>query len=243
MSTTKPTEKTAHSSPLVLYLGTTGAFSIPPLEALLADGLTVCALVVPAQVSLASAPVRLVEPPAPPAHGRASLPIRSPFMNRTIVQIAWEQGIPVLEVSRLASPQTLEMLAGFRPDVICAACFPWRLPKVLLKIPPLGCLNVHPSLLPAYRGPSPGFWVLRSGEHSTGVTIHLMDEHLDSGDILLQEAFEIPAGITAAALEQRCSVLGGPLLARAVRALAAGTATRVKQDESRASYYSWPADG
>ncbi len=243
MSTTKPTEKMAQISPRVLYLGTTGAFSIPPLEALLADGLTVCALVVPTQGAPTSAPARLVVPPAPPAQGRATLPMRSPFMNRTIVQIAWEQGIPVVEVGRLASLQTLEMLASFRPDAICVACFPWRLPPALLKIPPLGCLNVHPSLLPAYRGPSPEFWVLRNGERTTGVTIHLMDEHLDTGDILLQEAFEIPEGITAAALEQHCAVLGGPLLARAVRALAAGTAARVKQDESRASYYSWPAEG
>jgi len=183
----------------------------------------------------------LLPAPAPTElQGCASLPMLSSSIHRTIVQLAWEQGIPVLEVSRLGNPETLEMLASFHPDVICVACFPWRLPKVLLEMPSLGCINVHPSLLPAYRGPAPGYWMLRNGERIAGVTIHLMDERLDTGDILLQAAFEIPAGMSAAALEQRSAVLGGPLLAQAVRALAAGTAIRIKQEESLATYYSWP---
>jgi methionyl-tRNA formyltransferase len=163
-------------------------------------------------------------------------------MNRTIAQIAWERSIPVVEVGALVSARTLEALAAFQPDVICVACFPQRLPRALLTLPPLGCLNLHPSLLPAYRGPSPGFWVLRNGEPYTGVTIHLMDEHLDTGDILLQQAFEIPEGISSAALEQECATLGAPLMARAVRALASGTAARTPQPTEGSSYYSWPKD-
>ena len=225
--------------PVCLYFGTAGAFSIPPLEALLADGLPVCGVVMPAAGGPASAPVIRRELARV---GRSSIPLLTPSMNRTIAQIAWERAIPVLEVGRLASPETLEMLAALQPDVIGVACFPQRLPKALLALPRLGCLNVHPSLLPAYRGPAPGYWALRNGERQTGVTIHLMDEGLDSGDILLQEAFEIPQGITAAALEQQCAVLGGPLLARAARALAAGTAVWTPQDPTRASYYSWPED-
>lgn len=224
--------------PVCLYFGTTGEFSIPPLEGLLADGLTVCGVVMPAAGGLASA-VPVIRR-APARVGRASIPLLTPFMNRTIAQIAWERDIPVIEVGRLSTSETVEALAAFRPDVICIACFPQRLPRALLDLPPLGCLNVHPSLLPAYRGPSPGYWVLRKGDRATGVTIHLMDEQLDSGDILMQQAFEIPPGITPAALEQQCAILGGPLLARAVRALAAGTAVRTPQDPARASYYSWP---
>lgn len=224
--------------PASLYFGTTGEFSIPPLEALLADGLTVCGVVMPAPGGLVSAAPVIRRAPARAV--RSHLPMLTPYMNRTIAQIAWEQTIPVIEVGRLSSAETLERLAALKPDVICVACFPHRLPRALLDLPRLGCLNVHPSLLPAYRGPSPGYWVLRNGERATGVTIHLMDEQLDSGDILLQQAFEIPPGITASALEQQCAVLGGPLLARAVRALAAGTATRTRQDPAQASYYSWP---
>ncbi|HEU5370609.1 MAG TPA: formyltransferase family protein [Ktedonobacterales bacterium] len=163
-------------------------------------------------------------------------------MNRTIARVAWEQSIPVVEVGALSDAETLARLAALQPEVICVACWPQRLPRALLDLPPLGCLNLHPSLLPAYRGPSPGFWVLRNGERSTGATIHLMDAHLDTGDILLQEAFEIPEGITSAALEQRCAEVGAPLLARAARELAAGTATRRPQPAEGSSYYSWPRD-
>ncbi|HEY7356148.1 MAG TPA: methionyl-tRNA formyltransferase, partial [Ktedonobacterales bacterium] len=204
--------------PRVLFLGTPGDFSLPPLEALLADGLPVCAVVVP---SAGGASI-IRHGPAPV--GRSKLPILTPFINRTIAQVAWEQNIPVVEVGELSQEETLARLAAFQPDVICVACWPRRLPRALLALPSLGCLNLHPSLLPAYRGPSPGFWVLRNGERSTGATIHLMDAHLDTGDILLQEAFEIPDGISSAALEQRCAEVGAPLLARAARELAARTA-------------------
>lgn len=224
-----------------LFLGTPGDFSRPPLEALLAAGLPICAVVIPASgdVGASGAPIIRHDPPSV---GRGQLPILSPFMNRTIAQMAWEQRIPVVEVGALADAQTLATLASFQPDVICVACWPQRLPRALLDLPPLGCLNLHPSLLPAYRGPSPGFWVLRNGEQYTGATIHLMDEHLDTGDIVLQEAFEIPEGISSAALEQGCARLGAPLMARAVRALAAGTASRTPQPAEGSSYYSWPRD-
>jgi methionyl-tRNA formyltransferase len=223
-------------------MGTPGDFSRPPLEALLADGLPICAVVVPAAEGVLAAGGEPIIRHGPANVGRSKLPMLTPFMNRTIVQMAWEQGIPVIEVGALASPQTLAALATFQPDVICVACFPQRLPRALLDLPPLGCLNLHPSLLPAYRGPAPGFWVLRHGEQYTGATIHLMDEHLDTGDILLQQAFEVPEGISSAALEQRCAVLGAPMMAQAVRALASGTATRTPQPAAGSSYYSWPRE-
>jgi methionyl-tRNA formyltransferase len=163
-------------------------------------------------------------------------------MKRTIAQVAWEQSIPVIEVNTRFTDEMLARLAALQPEVICVACWPQRVPRALLDLSPLGCLNLHPSLLPAYRGPSPGFWVLRNGERSTGVTIHLMDEHLDTGDILLQAALEIPDGISSAALEQRCAEMGASLLAQAVQALAAGTATRTPQPMEGSSYYSWPED-
>lgn len=234
-------EQANRLGPRVLFLGTPGDFSLPPLEALLAAGLPVCAVVVPSAggVSPSSAPIIRH---GPVKVGRSNLPILTPFMNRTIARVAWEQSIPVVEVGALSDAETLARLAALQPEVICVACWPQRLPRALLDLPPLGCLNLHPSLLPAYRGPSPGFWVLRNGERSTGATIHLMDAHLDTGDILLQEAFEIPEGITSAALEQRCAEVGAPLLARAARELAAGTATRRPQPAEGSGYYSWPRD-
>ena len=236
MSTSQPTAKIEDANPRVLYMGTTGGLSMPPLEALLADGLPVCAVVVPG-----SAPV--VEPiirHSPPRVGHAGLPMLTPPMNRTIAQLAWEREIPVVEVSALTGEPTLTALAAFQPDVICVACFPWHLPRALLALPPLGCLNLHPALLPAYRGPTPEFWVLRNGEQYTGATIHLMDEQFDSGDILLQDRFEIPDGISSVELERRCARLGAPLMVQAVHMLASGTATRIKQAPEQSSYYSRP---
>jgi methionyl-tRNA formyltransferase len=161
-------------------------------------------------------------------------------MNRTLLQLAEQHGIPVIEIGRLASAHTLAALAAFQPDVICVASFPWRLPRTLLALPRLGCLNLHPSLLPAYRGPMPNFWVLRHGEQYSGVTLHLMDEQLDTGDILLQARLEIPEGISITELERRSAALGAPLMVQAVHLLASGTARGRKQQPEQGSYYSRP---
>jgi methionyl-tRNA formyltransferase len=241
MSTSQQIETTERASPHILYMGATDDFSLLPLEALLADGLSICAVVMPASgdVPVLKEPIIQHSAPRPT---RAGLPILTPFMNRSIAQLAWQYDIPVMEVGRLASAPTLEALAAFQPDVICVACFPWRLPRALLNLPPLGCLNLHPSLLPAYRGPMPEFWVLRSGESSSGVTIHLMDEHFDTGDVLLQERFTIPEGISMTELERLGAARGAPLMVQAVRLLASGRATRTKQAPEQSSYYSWPKD-
>jgi methionyl-tRNA formyltransferase len=251
MFTGQPAEKAEQASPRVLYLGTTGNLSPPPLEALLADGLPVCAVVLPASggPTMLSGSIAGATPhPAtgftirygPPHAQSAGLPGPSPFMRRTIVQLAWERALPVVEVGTLADGPTLTALATFQPDVICVAGFPQRLPKALLALPPLGCLNLHPALLPAYRGPIPEFWVLRNGELYTGATVHLMDEHYDSGDVILQSRFEIPDDMPAWKLEQRCAAIGAPLMVQAVRMLASGTAIRIKQAPEQSSYYSLP---
>ncbi len=240
LSNSQP-EQVERQGPRVLFLGTPGDFSLPPLEALLAAALPICGVAIPASggAPLAAGPIITHEPISV---GRGALPLLTPFMNRTIAQVARERAFPLLEIDAHIDAEALERLAALQPAVICVACWPQRLPRVLLDLPPLGCLNLHPSLLPAYRGPGPGFWVLRNGERYTGATVHLMNEDLDTGDILLQTAFEIPEGITSAALEQRCSEIGAPLLAQAVRALAAGTAARTPQPTEGSSYYSWPKD-
>ncbi|HEY7357813.1 MAG TPA: methionyl-tRNA formyltransferase [Ktedonobacterales bacterium] len=225
-------------APRILFLGTSGAFSVPPLVALLDAGVTVCAVVVPSPKGPHAAPAIKY---APDASERRRLPMAQSFTERTIAQIAWEQRIPVVEVGRLSRQDALDTLAAFHAHALCVACFPQRIPEPLLHLP-LGALNLHPSLLPAYRGPAPGFWVLRNGEQFTGATVHLMDERFDAGDILLQEEFEIPEGITSAALEQSSADVGAPLMVRALRVLANGTARPSKQDEQRASYYSWPRE-
>src|SRR6185312_10369836 len=103
------------------------------------------------------------------------------------------------------------------------ACFSRRLPGTLLRLPRLGCLNVHPSLLPAHRGPDPLFWIFHDGDETGGVTIHLMDEGFDTGPIVLQENVALSDDTTEAVLDLVCARRGGELLAEALFELAAGT--------------------
>jgi methionyl-tRNA formyltransferase len=218
-------------------MGMMGAFSTPPLLALLENGVEVCAVVLPSRnTSSDSPPIGRLEPPA----RVRSLPVLSSTLHTSIVQIAWEHSIPVWEVSKMNDPETRALYASFKADLYCVACFSLYIPRAILDIPRLGCLNVHPSLLPANRGPDPLFWTFHHGSSETGVTIHLMDEGLDTGPIVAQERIDVPEGITYAQLEERCAELGGKLLSRSVWELFHGTAHSRPQDEARSSYLPLP---
>jgi methionyl-tRNA formyltransferase len=127
------------------------------------------------------------------------------------LSVAWANGVPVLAVSDLHHPQKATTLAGLEADVACVSCFPWRIPPDILRLPRLGFLNLHPSLLPAYRGPSPLFWQLRDGAPA-GVTIHTMDEAFDAGPIAAQQAVELPDGSSGPEAERLLTGAGIDLL-------------------------------
>jgi len=227
------------ASPRALFLGMQGNFSHPPLRALLESGIEVCAIVIPARdQNLAQAAMRRLEPPP---KTRSLLPVLHSSLHTSIAHIAWERGIPLWEVQRMSDPETLAVFAAYQPDVLCVACFSLYIPRSILDIPRLGCLNVHPSLLPANRGPDPLFWTFREGTQQTGVTIHLMDEGLDSGPIVAQEHVEVPNGIRYAQLEAQYAALGGKLLVRSVWELYQGTADPRPQDKSQSSYLPLPS--
>src|SRR5947209_5021075 len=164
--------------PRVLFFGMQGNFSLPSLHALLESNIEVCAVVTPA------AHVEQLQSDNPdqsafyrreqiqPTH--STLPMLQSWHESTIVQLAWQRKIPLLEVHRLADASTIAALASYQPDVLCVACFSQRIPRVILDIARLGCLNVHPSLLPANRGSVPLSWTFRHGCRQTGVTIHFM---------------------------------------------------------------------
>ena len=224
----------------VIFLGMQSNFSHPSLRALLAAGVEVCAVVLPAAQSTPGGPaLRRLEPPS---RRRAFLPVNQSFLHTGVQQIAWERGIPLWEVARLDDPAVTDLFTSLQPDLICVACFSRFIPPALLNIPRLGVLNVHPSLLPDNRGPEPLFWTFRLGHERTGVTIHLMEEKLDSGPVLVQEALAVPEGISYAELEQQTAELGGVLLARAVGDLMSGQAHPRPQDESQSHYYPYPSN-
>jgi methionyl-tRNA formyltransferase len=216
----------SHTPPRVLYFGTSSAFSLPPLARLLDAGFLNCGLVIPRE----RAP-------------DTSLPMLGDSSALRIDRLARERGIPIVPVDRLDDRESLAALAALQPDVLCVACFPRRLPPAVLALPRYGCLNVHPSLLPRHRGPAPLFWAFHNGDTETGVTIHIMDDGIDSGDILLQEAVPIPEGIRGAELEQTCAKIGARLLVDAILRLtgAVEPATLGRpQAPHLGSYESWP---
>jgi methionyl-tRNA formyltransferase len=149
----------------------------------------------------------------------------------------------VFQVGRLAARETVDLVRDLDPDILLVACFPRRIPEAIRAIPRLAALNVHPSLLPAFRGPDPIFWQLRDGDGRAGVTIHELTGAFDAGPILAQAPYMIQPGASEAAIERDLAVLGAELAASTIDALMSGTATRTAQDESRASYQPWPDDG
>ena len=214
-------------APRIVYLGMGGVFSLIPLRALLAAGRQVAAVVLP------GANTRWV----PPETAGGELPLLSSPLRPDVRHEAWKQGIPVLEVGRLADEAALAAVASLRPDLICVACFPRILPAGWLALPELGCLNLHPSLLPAYRGPAPLFWQLRAGETATGVTVHYMNEGIDTGDIVAQAPVAYPEGASGLEVERLAAAACARLL---VAALAAPSLPRRPQPAAGATYQPFP---
>jgi len=149
-----------------------------------------------------------------------------------VKRLAEERGLKVLQPSSLKSEDVFQAVAAASPDVIIVAAYGLILPETLLKLPPLGCLNIHASLLPRWRGAAPIQRALLAGDAETGVTIMQMEAGLDTGPILLQEAIPIPADETAGVLHDKLAALGARLI---VRVLAERPAKR-RQDEARATY-------
>src|SRR5260370_21193246 len=205
--------------------GMSGHFARVRLEALLAAGHNMALWVLPAlSPADGTRPAYTRLAPRAAAVGRRTLPLAgAQAPAATTLAVAAEHGIPVIEAARLRAPETLAAVAASEPDAICVACFPRRLPAELLRLTRLGCLNVHPSLLPANRGPDPLFWTFRQGDDATGVTVHLMDAGLDSGPILLRRRIAVAEGTSEAELEFARAVVGGELLVRALAALTEGS--------------------
>ena len=223
----------------VLFFGMLGKFSQPPLQALIEAGFSVVAVVVPTEN--ASVPIRLLEPVTAVSAGSVQTVSHLQLVPKqtNIIHLAWQHHISVYEVSRFAVPETRQILADLHPDVACVACFNKRIPANVLALPRYGFLNVHPSLLPQFRGPAPLFWTLRAGIQETGVTIHFMDEGLDTGDIAQQAPLTLSDGISGPAADTLTGTLGGQLLVNTLNQLADGTLKRSPQP-SGGSSHPWP---
>lgn len=149
--------------------------------------------------------------------------------------LAMAMGIPVVQPVRMKDPDFLETLQRWTPEVIVVAAFGRILPSVVLQLPPQGCLNVHGSLLPRYRGAGPIQWAVINGDHETGITIMKMDEGMDTGAILSQEVMAIGSQETSGELAIRMAEVGGTLLVRTLRDWVAGRVSPQPQNDQEAT--------
>lgn len=141
------------------------------------------------------------------------------------------QGVPVLTPAKVGAPDAVAALRELKPDLLVVAAYGQYIKPEILDIPPLGAINIHPSLLPKYRGATPIQWAIANGDTETGVTILYVSEKMDAGDIILQRSCPINDEDTALTLTPRLSEMGADLLLEAIASIEAGTATRHPQDE------------
>ena len=231
----------SQSRPRLIFFGMPGHYSSAVLTALLRSEVEICAVVMPASSS-SPATQRAIQRREPPQTQHAMLLLTQRDATPSIAQLAWQRQIPLWEVHHFRDPEAIATLASYQADLWCVACFSMRFPAALLALPRLGCLNVHPSLLPANRGPVPLFWTLREGHAVTGITIHFLEERMDAGDILAQKQIAVPDGITYDELDMLCAREGGVLLVQTAQALCENRAIRHPQDEAQSSYYSFPVE-
>lgn len=198
----------------LIFMGTP-EFAVPSLQALVDRGFDVAAVV--------------TQPDRPVGRGRQ---VRPP----PVKELALRAGLTVLQPPSLRRPDALDLLRAIQPDLIVVVAFGQILRRAILDLPPLGCLNLHPSLLPELRGAAPIQAAIRDGLTETGVTIMLMNERMDAGPILAQAAAPIFPDDTAATLGDRLARLGAELLVDTIPRWEAGVIVPREQDESKATY-------
>ena len=204
----------------VIFMGTP-EFSVGTLEALIQAGY---------QVVLA-----VTQPDKPKGRGGK---MQFPPVKET----ALRHGIPVFQPQKVREPENIEELRKYEADVIVVVAFGQILPKEILEMTPYGCINVHASLLPGYRGAAPIQWAVINGETVSGVTTMQMDEGLDTGDMLLKTEVPLEADETGGSLHDKLAKAGASLCVETLARLREGTITPVKQGESPTSYASMLLD-
>lgn len=166
------------------------------------------------------------------AKGRGKSVVYTPVKVKAL-----EYEIPVYQPVKVRDPEVIEAIAQMKPDVIVVVAFGQILPKALLDIPPLGCINVHASLLPKYRGAAPIQWAVINGEKISGVTTMYMGTGLDTGDMILKEEVVLDEEETGGSLHDKLMNVGAGLLIRTLDLIRDGSAPRTPQDDSQAGDY------
>lgn len=198
----------------IIFMGTPD-FACPTLQGLIERGESIVAVV--------------TQPDRPKGRGQKLMP-------PPVKELAEKNGIPVYQPLKVRNPEFVEIIRELKPDVIVVVAFGQILPKALLDIPAHGCINVHASLLPRYRGAAPLNWCIINGETETGVTTMLMDVGLDTGDMLLTEKTPLDENEDIVSLHDRMATMGAGLLAETLDRIAAGDLVPQAQNNADSCY-------
>ncbi|CBE68947.1 MAG: methionyl-tRNA formyltransferase [Candidatus Methylomirabilis oxygeniifera] len=198
----------------VSFMGTP-AFALPSLTALMAAGHDICLVV--------------TQPDRPAGRGRVPTP-------PPVKLAAQELGLPILQPEKVGESAIISALQAAQPEAIIVVAYGQLLPKPILTLPPYGCLNLHASLLPKYRGAAPIPQAIIQGETATGVTIMQIEARMDAGPILMQQREPIGPRDTAGTVGERLAVIGSQLLCQAIDQVARKTVHPIPQDEGLATY-------
>lgn len=198
----------------VIFMGTP-EFSVPSLDMLVKEGYDVLAVV--------------TQPDRPKGRGKK-------LCCPPVKEYAKKQNICVLQPRKIKTDEFILSLKKKSPDVIVTVAYGKILPQEVLDIPKKGCINVHASLLPKYRGAAPINWAIINGEIKTGITTMLTDAGMDTGDILLKREIDIPNDITAGELHDKLALIGAEVLKETLERIGKGIIQRIPQNESEATY-------
>ncbi len=204
----------------VVFMGTPD-FSVPTLEKIIEAGHEVIGVV--------------TQPDK--AKGRGKKVVYSPVKEKAL-----EHNLPVYQPRRAREPEFIEQMQALNPDIMIVVAFGQILPKAILDIPKYGCVNVHASLLPKYRGAAPIQWAVINGDAVSGVTTMQMDVGLDTGDMLLKAEVPLAEDETGGSLFDKLSTLGGELLIETMKKIETGDIHPEKQDDSQAGEYARTLD-
>lgn len=193
----------------------TPEFAVPSLDMLVKEGYDVAAVV--------------TQPDKPKGRGNK-------MAAPAVKEYAVGKGIPVLQPAKIKTQEFAEELRSLNPDLLVTVAYGKILPDYVLDIPPLGCINVHGSLLPKYRGAAPIQWSVINGEKVTGITTMYTDIGMDTGDMLVKKEVEVPEDMTAGELHDILSVVGAEVLKDTLEKLEKGTLERTPQPHDRATY-------
>lgn len=198
----------------VIFMGTP-EFSVPCLERLISDGEEVVGV--------------FTQPDKPKGRGYE-------MSFSPVKECALKHNIPVFQPKSMKDGEALKIIESLNPDLSIVVAFGKILPKEILYAPKYNSINIHASLLPAYRGSAPIQWSILNGETKTGVTTMLMDEGIDTGDMLLSKDVEITPNMTAGELHDKLSVLGAELMSETIAELKVDHLKPIKQDDSLSNY-------